>query len=153
MTIDEITGFVESLGNVVVQRPVEGDGSPEIAHGDVFFYYATDGKVPPAQPFVTIVTKNYPDEIPSGLDSESAFRVNLGTGKDEFVARIGRDPQAPANDLEPLSATDDVLIAHPTYDPLGWLAVKNPGASTEADLKELISRAHALAQGRWERRN
>lgn len=152
MTVDEITEFIESLDHVLTQRPAEGDGSPEIAWGDTFFYYAPDGEVPKAQPFVTIVTKDYPDETPSGLDAPDAFRVNLGTGKEEFVARIGRDPQAPPSDLEPLSATDDVLIAHPTYGTAGWLAVKNPGPGTEAELRELITRAHTLAKGRHERR-
>ncbi len=153
MTVDEIITFIESLGDVVVQRPAEGDGSPEIAWGDVFFYYAPDGQIPPTQPFATIVTKDYPDELPSGLDAEGSFRVNLSTGKDEFAARIGRNPKAPAGALEPLSATDDVLLAHPTYGSLGWLAVKNPGPNTEAELQELIGRAHSLAKGRWDRSN
>lgn len=152
MTVDEITHFIESLEHVLVQRAAEGDGIPEIAWGDSFFYYAPEGVIPPAQPFVTIVTKDYPDEIPSGLDAPGAFRVNLGTGKEEFVARLGRDPKAPPSDLESLSATDDVIIAHPSYGSLGWLAVKNPGPNTAADLQELITRAHALAKARYERK-
>lgn len=152
MTVDEITDFIESLEHVLVQRPAEGDGTPEVAWGDSFFYYAPEGVIPQAQPFVTIVTKDYPDETPSGLDAPDAFRVNLGTGKEEFVARLGRDPKAPPSDLESLSATDDVIIAHPNYGSLGWLAVKNPGPNTEADLRELITRAYALAKGRHQRR-
>ena len=152
MTVDEITEFVESLEAVLVHRPAEGDGTPEIAWGDIFFYYAPDGELPETQPFVSIVTKDYPDEPPSGLNAPDAFRVNLGSDKEEFVARLGRDPKAPPSDLESLSATDDVIIAHPTYGSLGWLAVKNPGPATEADVRELITRAHALAKSRYQRK-
>ncbi|MCE0537415.1 DUF6194 family protein [Kineosporia rhizophila] len=151
MTLEEITEFVTSLEGVLVQRPTEGDGSPQIAWGDVFFHYSPDGEAPRTQPFATIVTKDYPDEVPSGLNQPGAFRVNVGSGKDEFVARIGREPRAPAGDLEPLSATDDVVFAHPTYGTLGWLAVKNPGPATESDLRELITKAHSLARARFER--
>ncbi len=149
-TIDEITAFIESLGDVRVQKATEGDGTPQIAWGDSFFTYAPAGEQ--VQPFATIVTKDYPDEPPSGLDAPEAFRVNVNSGKDEFVARVGRDPKAPAEDLEPLSATDDVVFAHPTYGTLGWLAVKNPGPGTESDLRDLITKAHALAKNRHERR-
>ncbi|GAB3280995.1 DUF6194 family protein [Kineosporia babensis] len=153
MTVDEITAFIEALGGVQTLRPSEGDGTPEIAWGDRFFTYAPDGSDgAAAQPFTTIVTKDYPDEPPSGLDRPEAFRVNLHVGTEEFVARIGRDPKAAPGDLEPLSATDDVFFAHPSYGTLGWIAVKNPSAGTELALQELITKAHAQAKHRHDRR-
>ena len=50
MTVDEITEFIEALGGVLTLRPGPGDGSPEIAWGDRFFYYYPDGLAPPALP-------------------------------------------------------------------------------------------------------
>lgn len=66
-TVEEVAVWVESLGEVMTLRPKPGDGSPEVAWGDLFFYYAPDGALPPGQPFATIVTKDYPDEPAAGL--------------------------------------------------------------------------------------
>jgi hypothetical protein len=50
MTQDEVIAFVAALPGVVVQTAAPGDGSPEIAWGDSFFYYSPDGTVPAAVP-------------------------------------------------------------------------------------------------------
>ena len=103
MTIDEIISFVEGLDGVLTLRPGPGDGSPEIAWGDMFFYYAPNEVVPQnTQPFATIVTKDYPGDDKSELDRPGAFRVNVAAGKEAFVrwtghspARVGRDHRRP----------------------------------------------------------
>ncbi|GAB6903877.1 DUF6194 family protein [Kineosporia succinea] len=147
MIADEIIAFVRSLGDVHVQRPAPGDGTPAIAWGDTFVYYSPDGSLPRAQPFVTIVTKQYPDEPPAGLDAEGAFRVNVAAGTDEFRARLGRDPKDPAPEGETLEGR---IGAHPTYSSLGWLAVRNP--TPDCGVLELIRTAHTQAANRFERR-
>ena len=94
MTMEEIISFVDGLDGVLTQRAHSGDGSPEIAWGDTFFYYAPDGVVPSAtQPFATIVTKNYPGDETSRLDRPDVFRVNMAAGKEEFIAHVGRAPR------------------------------------------------------------
>src|SRR5690606_14238046 len=81
MTIDEIIGYLTTLDGVLPLRPGPGDGSPEIAWGDTFFYYAPDGEVPArTQPFATIVTKNYPGDERSQLDRPGNFRLNISAG-------------------------------------------------------------------------
>lgn len=152
MTIDEITGFIESLGGVVTLRPGPGDGSPELAWGDRFFYYSPDGVVPPGQPFATIVTKDYPDEPAAGLDRPGAFRLNVAAGKVEFRARTGRGPRDPAAPAVNPGVTD-VVVAHPTYGALGWLAVVEPGAATRSDVLALLRGAHKAARTRYDRRH
>jgi Family of unknown function (DUF6194) len=97
MSIDEITGYVGGLGDVLVLRPRPGDGSPEISWGDTFFYYAPDGAVPKAgQPFATIVTKDYPGDEGSRLSRPGAFRLNIAAGQDAFTRWTGREPREPA---------------------------------------------------------
>src|SRR3954447_8936137 len=94
MTVEEIIDFVSGLEGVLTQRARSGDGSPEIAWGDTFFYYAPDGVVSgTTQPFATIVTKNYPGDESSRLDRPEVFRVNLAAGKEEFTAHTGRAPR------------------------------------------------------------
>ena len=151
MRIDEIIDFLESLGGVLVLRPTAGDGSPEIAWGDAFVYYAPDGVVPSVQPFATIVTKDYPDDTTSRLDRSGAFRLNIAAGSSEFRRWTGRGPRDPETEQVD-RGEPDVLFAHPVYGELGWLAVVEPGPRTDAAVRELLRAAHALARGRHKRR-
>lgn len=150
--MDEIIGYVDALDGVLTLRPAPGDGSPEISWGDTFFYYAPDGVVPTTtQPFVTIVTKNYPGDEASRLDRADTFRVNIAAGKEEFTRWTGRAPREPGTGEADLSATDTVM-AHPVYGTAGWLAVVNPGPGTDAAVRELLCGAWHLARTRHERR-
>ncbi|MBE1534012.1 DUF6194 family protein [Actinomadura algeriensis] len=155
MSIDEIIEFLEDLEGVLALKPGPGDGTPEIAWGDAFFYYAPDGVVPTTtQPFATIVTKDYPDDAASRLDRPGAFRVNIAAGKDAFTEWTGRTPRDPAAagpaDADP--AARDAVIAHPVYGGLGWLAVVNPGPRTGEAVRTLLGTAHGLARERYRRR-
>ncbi|MGW7516340.1 DUF6194 family protein [Streptomyces sp. NPDC054796] len=152
MTIDEIIGFVGGLDGVLTIRPAPGDGTPELSWGDTFFYYAPDGAAPAtAQPFATVVTKNYPGDEASRLDRPDTFRVNIAAGKEAFIRWTGHAPREPASAEADPGATDTVL-AHPVYGTVGWLAVVNPGERTEAPTRELLRAAHHLARSRHERR-
>ena len=149
--IDDIIEFIDGLGGVLTLRPQPGDGSPEIARGDLFFYYAPDGVVPRTQPFATVVTKDYPGDRGSRLDRPGAFRLNICAGRAEFRTWAGRDPREPAtDDVDP--STADVLFPHPVYGGLGWLAVVDPGPRTDGPVRELLRGAHHLARVRSERR-
>jgi hypothetical protein len=149
MTVDEITAWVEGLGGVLTLRPGPGDGSPEIAWGDRFFYWAPDGVLPSGQPFATVVTKDYPGEPSTRLDRPGAFRVNVAAGSAEFRRWTGVD----ARDAVPGDPPDDAVVAHPVYGSLGWLCVVNPGERSTAALRDLLATAHALARTRRERRD
>lgn len=165
LTPDDITRFLDGLGDVVVLRPGPGDGSPEISWGDTFFYLSPDGVVPTSgQPFATIVTKDYPgfDES-SRLDRPGTFRLNVFAGASAFTTWTGHPPRGDAEGQEggptaapsdgPDPATPDTVIAHPVYGSLGWLAVVDPGPRTSAAALELLRTAHGLASARHRRRN
>ncbi len=139
MTIDEISHFVQALGGVLTLSPAPGDGTPEVAWGDRFFYYAPDGVVPPGQPFATIVTKDYPGEPSSGL-GDGVFRVNIDAG------RRDQDPVA-----DP--ALRDTVIPHPVYGHRGWVGIVQPGERTAVQLPDLLREAHDAAKRRWDRRH
>lgn len=151
MEIEEIIEFIGRQGGVLTLRPQPGDGSPQISWGDVFFYYAPDGIVPRSQPFTTIVTKDYPDDKGSRLDGPEAFRLNIFAGTAEFRRWLGRGPKDQlAHDVDP--STPDVLLPHPVYGTMGWLAVVNPGPRTDEPVRELLQTAHRRARARYERR-
>ncbi|MFJ2087871.1 DUF6194 family protein [Streptomyces sp. NPDC087901] len=151
MTIDEIIDFMLDLDGVLAIRPGPDDGSPEISWGDAFFSYSPDAVAPAtAQPFATIVTKNYPGDERSCLDRPDTFRVNIAAGKEAFIDRTGHAPRVPAADDDP--GVTDAVMAHPVYGSAGWLAVVNPGRRTDAATCELLLGAYHLARSRHERR-
>jgi Family of unknown function (DUF6194) len=143
MEIGDIIEQVEAMGGVLTLRPQAGDGSPEIAWGDVFFYYAPDGVVPKGQPFATIVTKNYPDDESSRLDRPGFFRLNIAASKRDFAEWAGQE-------VDPSAV--DVLFPHPVYGSMAWLSVVNPGAGTAEAVRDLLAAAHDRARGLHERR-
>ncbi|WP_407554444.1 DUF6194 family protein [Streptomyces sp. Pv4-95] len=151
MTIDEIIDFVTDLEEVLAVTPGPGDGSPEISWGDTYFFHSPDGvTATAAQPFATIVTKNYPGDERSRLERPDAFRVNVAAGKEAFIRWTGHAPRDPAPDDDP--GITDAVMAHPVYGAVGWLAVVNPGPRTGAAVRELLRTAHRLARSRHERR-
>ncbi|MFJ6251286.1 MULTISPECIES: DUF6194 family protein [unclassified Streptomyces] len=152
MTSEEIIDFVAGLHGILALRPAPGDGTPAIGRGDAFFFYAPDGVAPEGgQPFATVVTKNYPGDEASRLDRPDAFRVNIAAGKEAFVRWTGHAPREPASgEVDP--STADVVIAHPVYGGVGWLAVVNPGERAGASTRELLRTAHRLARARHVRR-
>jgi len=156
MTMEEIIDFVSGLEGVLTQCAQPGDGSPEIAWGDTFFYYAPDGAIPrSSQPFATMVTKDYPGDESSRLDRPGVFRVNVAPGKEAFRSHTGRAPgeqDAGGNVDAPPPDALDVVFPHPVYGSLGWLAVNNPGPATAGEVRRLLEQAHRLARARWTRR-
>ncbi|MDV6232609.1 MULTISPECIES: DUF6194 family protein [Rhodococcus] len=150
MALDDIVNVVASFEGTVTQRPREGDGTPELAWGDAFFYYSPDGTIPTTQPFATIVTKNYPGDELSQLNRPGAFRVNIVAGKQDFERILGVPPREAAH--APQADSDDVIAAHPQYGTAGWLSVVNPSAQTETHVRELLDSAYNVAKSRYERR-
>ena len=98
-----------------------------------------------------MVTKDYPDDQTSRLDRADTFRLNVAAGTDLFVEVTGHRPGAPA-DREVDPSRPDTVFAHPVYVQVGWVAVVNPGPSTETTVRELLRTAHDLARARRQRR-
>ena len=147
MEIDEIVRLVSALDGVLAQCPRPGDpGVPEIAWGDTFFFYAPDGRLPRAQPFATIVTKDYPGDAGSRLRAPHRFRLNIAVDAAAFAVHTGHPPRARVPAPDP--AATDTLFAHPLYGAAGWLAVVNPGSRTASVLPGLLRGAHAGAKRR-----
>ncbi|MET9790627.1 DUF6194 family protein [Streptomyces canus] len=142
--MEQIIATVRGFEGALVVVPEPGGDSPEIAWGDAFFYYAPDGRMPPAtQPYGTIVTKNYPDDSASDLDPPGRWRVNVHVGRTALPELVGA-----RHDL----AAADVVLPHPVYGPLGWICVVNPGERTTGTVVRLLREAHEAARARAARR-
>ncbi|MGO4681618.1 DUF6194 family protein [Microbacterium sp. 2MCAF23] len=142
--MQQIVDHVRTFEGVLVLAPEPGGPHPEIAWGDVFFYYAPDGAVPErTQPYGTIVTKDYPEDRASALDAPARFRVNIQVGRERAAQlALGEDP-----------AASDALAPHPQYGDAGWVSVVNPGSRTAGLVLTLLREAHDAARARAERRD
>ncbi len=145
-SMDRIIETVRAFDGVLVLEPRPGDGTPEIAWGDAFFYYAPDGQVPTTvQPYGTVVTKNYPDDTSCDLDRPGRWRVNVHVGRERARDLVGGE--VASGDVEA-----DVLLPHPVYGELGWVCVVDPADRTMPQVLDLLREAHDDARRRYERR-
>lgn len=149
--MQDLLETVRAFEGVLELAPTDGSEFPEVAWGDHFFYFAPDGVIPKGiQPYATFVTKDYPDEPPSGLDTADRWRVNIHVGKPAFAELTGEDPRHIApHDF----SVADVILPHPVYGSLGWIAVVNPGERTSSVVIDLLRTAHEAAKRRARRQS
>ncbi|SDH91334.1 hypothetical protein SAMN05421505_12641 [Sinosporangium album] len=149
MNKEDITTFVTGMAGVHTVKASEGDGSPEAAWGDTFFFYdpKRDLEQNPRLPFATIVTKDYPGhDTASDLNRPGVFRLNISVGRAGFQDVVGYPPAAHADHhAEHDYRAQDTLMPHPLYAVQGWVCVLNPGEATAARARSLIVDAHARA--------
>ena len=148
MRLENIVDVLAGNDGILVLRPGPGDQLPEVARGDVFFYFSPDGTVPPGQPFATVITKDYPYE-PAWQREAGSIRVNIHVGAAAFTALLGHPP---GEGDEPEPTAVDVVMAHPAYGELGWIAVVDPGERTATIVTEQLQAAYTAARRRYERR-
>ena len=148
MTEADVIAFVAALPGVAAQTAAEGDGSPEIAWGDSFFFYDPDDDPDDRRfPFATIVTKDYPGfDTASDLDRPGRFRLNIAVGRDRFRELIGYPAPEHADHAAGRDyAAADQLLPHPTYAAQSWVSIVSPGAATDEQARSLLVEAHQRA--------
>lgn len=148
MEIEEAVDVLAGNEGILVLRPGPGDETPEVAWGDVFFYFSPDGTVPPGQPFATVITKDYPDE-PAWQRATGSIRVNIHVGARVFADLLGH---LPGEGSGPDPTAVDVVMPHPAYGELGWISVVDPGTRTRQIVTEQLEAAYQAARLRRERR-
>lgn len=152
MTMEQILRTIRSFPGVLELAPQAGSEHPEVSWGDHFFYYAPDGKVPThRQPYATIITSDYPDDVGSRLTALDRWRLNINVGQARFAELLGFK----VSEID-VTGTDfgatDVFLPHPLYGGYGWVAVVNPGANTLSRVAAALHHAHLADQYRVERR-
>lgn len=150
MTPDSTIAAVEQFDGSLVLSPLAGSDAPEIAWGDSFFYYAPDGELPTnGQPYATIVTKDYPDDIASDLDHPDRWRLNIQVDRATFEQLVGEKTDALTRERD--FAAADVINPHPVYGTLSWISVVNPDTTADVVIG-LLRSAHEAARERFDRR-
>lgn len=152
MSMEQIIETVRGLDGALVVTPGPGDDLPELVWGDAFFYYAPDGQMPQnVQPYGTIVTKNYPDDVASDLDPPGRWRVNIHVDRATFRELTGQEPRGISDPGDYAAA--DCVLPHPVYGALGWVCVVSPGERTTETVVRLLRGAHDAARARFLRRH
>jgi hypothetical protein len=103
------------------------------------------------QPYGTIVTKNYPDDADSDLDSPGRWRLNIHVDRVTFGELTGEEPRSLTHHRD--YAAVDTVMPHPVYGALGWISVVNPGERTTDTAVQLLRSAHDAARARCARRH
>ncbi len=141
-SIEDLTGQICSLTDVVYVEATEEIGAPESNWGNRFFSVGSDQN----RPFATIVLRDMPGfDEDSDLDRPGVFRLNLDLGREEFEKKFGYSPRELAGHRAGIDfAQVDRLLPHPLYGPQGWACILNPAAHRH-DIDMLIRHAHQRA--------
>ena len=146
MNQDEIRDYLGAMDRVNVVVSATGDGSPEIAWGDTFFYARDEHGESKKMPFATIVIKDYEGfDCESNLNRGDLYRLNIEIGKEKFEELFGFKPkelEAHRNNYD-FTALDQ-LFPHPHYGTHGWVSIITPSE----DSKEVVN---ALLDFSWNR--
>ncbi|THG29978.1 DUF6194 family protein [Naasia lichenicola] len=152
-TLEQILETIRGFDGVLELAPGPGSEHPEISWGDHFFYYAPDGRVPTnRQPYATIVTKDYPDDVGSRLSAADRWRLNIHVGMPLFTELLGYPPDAIQQAAIDFSETD-VFLPHPLYGAFGWVCIVDPAARTTDRAIDAFAQAHRADRRRVVRRD
>ena len=152
MTMQRILSEVRRFDGVLELAPEAGSAFPEISWGDHFFYYAPDGRVPTnRQPYATIVTTAYPDDVLSRLGAPDRWRLNIHVGPRVAAELVGHALDGSGGAV-PDFGVEDVFLPHPLYGAYGWVCIVNPGDATLDRALQVLADAHAADRRRVERR-
>lgn len=150
MTQDDIRHYLGANDAVRIQIAADGDGSPEIAWGDTFFYVLDKNGEPRKMPFATIVTKDYPGfDTESQLDRGGLWRLNIEVGKEKFERLFGFWPRALDEHRGKFDfAALDKVFPHPLYGAHGWASIINPTEPSRGTIVALLDFALNRASSR-----
>ncbi|MFN8949126.1 MAG: DUF6194 family protein [Alphaproteobacteria bacterium] len=129
---------------------------PLSAWGEVSYFYNPGHKLKRGTYFATIKQKDGNNDKGSSIDREGVWRLNIGLTKRTYQSLFGPNPDRPGKggvvegpwDFKQL----DILMPHPVYGWMSWVAVLNPSQQTWEQCIPLIRDAHAKAKTGFEKR-
>ena len=140
MTQDEIRRYLGANESVQVQIAASGDGSPEMAWGDTFFYEVDKNGEAKKMPFTTIVIKDYEGyDGDSMLNRGGLYRLNIEVGKEKVEELFGFNPKELGNHRSAFDfAVMNQLFPHPLYGPNGWVSIISPTNQSKDTVNALL---------------
>lgn len=147
MTIDDVrTYIVDTFPGLVFVD----------AWGEQSAFYNPGHRFARGAYFCTIKQKDGDNDKASHIDREGIWRLNFGLPKHAFIELFGEVPTRPAKGgiVEgPWNFTKcNLLMPHPVYGWMSWVAVLNPSASTFSQCKPLMALAYEKSVKSFETR-
>lgn len=129
---------------------------PKASWGEDAFFYNPGQVLKNGTYFTTIKKRDGENDRASNLDRENLWRLNIGVERNVFEEMFGPRPARPAKGCVIEGPWDfseiDLIMPHPVYGWMGWLAVVSPSEETFEVLKPLIRSAHKRATDTFAKR-
>lgn len=112
------------------------------AYRERSFFYNPDGSLPKGIYFATIKESDGPNDKASLLDRENVYRLSIGVGKKIYQSLFGQVPARPIKggiiDYDFDFSSTQVLMPHPIYAWISWVAINNPNKINLETIKHLL---------------
>lgn len=124
--------------------------------GETAFFYNPDNRLKNGTYFATIKEKDGENDSASDLTARGLWRLNIGIQKATFIALFGSPPKRPGKGMTIEGPWDftarDMIMPHPVYGWMSWVAVIAPSQETWQTCLPLIADAHQRAKATFEKR-
>jgi len=129
---------------------------PAEAWGETAFFYNPGQRFARGTYFATIKQADGANDSASRLDRDGVWRLNIGPRRETFLALFGPPPPRPMKGQTIAGDWDftrpDVMMPHPVYGWMGWIAILSPGEQSWQRCQALISDAHDRASATFQKR-
>lgn len=121
--------------------------------GEKAFFYNPGNLRAHGAYFCTLKEQDGENDSASALNRNGVFRFNFGISKQTFTHLFGSIPKRPLKGT--IISGDfnftqlDVLLPHPIYGWMGWVAILNPSEKTFGQLEVLLCESYQLAVQRY----
>ena len=120
--------------------------------GEIAMFYNKNNQLKNGVYFLTIKTKDGPNDFLSELNKSGGFRVNFKLSKQRYCDLFIKIPKR----FEELSgfnlAKQNTLLPHPVYAWMSWACIINPTQQRFNEIKFLIDESYEIAKINFEKR-
>jgi hypothetical protein len=112
------------------------------AYRERSFFYNPDNSLPKGIYFATIKESDGPNDKSSNLGRDGVYRLSVGIGKKNYQNLFGIIPTRPMKggiiDYDFDFSILNVLMPHPIYAWISWVAINNPTSENLETVKYLL---------------
>ena len=124
--------------------------------GESSFFYNLNDRLPRGTYFCTLKEKDGDNDKGSDINRVDVYRFNFGLPEKQFVELFGEKPKRPEKGQTIEGPWDftalNILMPHPIYGWMGWVAILNPTHESFSRIKPLLSLAYLKAVKGFEKR-
>ena len=127
------------------------------AYRERSFFYNPSRLLPKGIYFTTLKESDGPNDKASDLNRNEVYRISLGIGKREYEKLFGPTPKRASKgdvvDIDFDFTVLQILMPHPVYAWMGWVAMNSPSKNQLEILKRLLDISYENVHKKFEKRN